>query len=119
MRSIITYLALTVTAAALLADLPPRVALTLLPVNTLPGLPVGLLLNITNPSTQPQVLSDVVNLRVSTTVGTFSAVNLRRDTAIHLPSDQTEQCGHTEPCITIPPNGNRQVYIRFGTFLVQ
>jgi hypothetical protein len=94
------------------------VTLTLLPSSTLPGLPVGFLLTIANPSPQPQTLSDFIRLKVSTPTGTFSAGGLRRETTLHLPGDQLEKCSFMS-CLTIPGNGERQLYVRFGPMLVQ
>lgn len=118
MRRTIAYIVLILAASAALADVPPRVALTLLPTSTLPGLPVGFLLTITSSSAQPQIVFNSAQLKVTTATSTFNAVGLQQKTTLTLPSDQLDKCGITE-CLTIPPNSARQVYIRFGPLLVE
>ena len=95
------------------ADSLPRVSLALLPATTLPGLPVGFLLTIANPSSSPIVIVDLAKLLVTTTSGTFNALSLRFSTTTNLPSDQIEKCndGH---CLTVPAGGQRDIYLRFG-----
>jgi hypothetical protein len=118
-RILINCLTFTlISATVLAADLPPRAALTLLPATTLPGLPVGFLLTISNPSAQPKVIADVARLNVTTAGGTVHAHGLRGEGTVHLPSDQLETCNITH-CLSIPPNGQRQLYISFGPLLVE
>jgi hypothetical protein len=118
-RIILTFLSLAVVSvSASPSNLPARVSLVLLPAVTLPGLPVGFLLTITNPSAQPEVVGQFAGLKVTNAAGTFSAIGLRHSPTINLPSDQMEKCNASE-CLTIPPNGQRQLYIRFGPLLVE
>ncbi len=118
-RTILTFLILAVISArASASDLPPRVNLVLLPGVTLPGLPVGFLLTITNPSPQPKVVGQFASLKITNTEGTFNALGLRHSPNINLPLDQMEKCNAAE-CLTIPPNGQRELYLRFGPLLVE
>lgn len=118
-RTTLTFFLLAViTASAAASDLPPRVNLALLPPLTLPALPVGFLLTVTNPSTQPTVIGPFASLKVTNAAGTFSALGVRRSPTINLPSDQMDKCGDAE-CLRVPANGQRQFYLRFGPLLAE
>jgi len=118
-RMILTLVTLAiVTASASAADPPPHVSLKLLPATTLPGLPVGFLLTITNPYSHPAVIVDGVRLKVTNPAGTFEALNPGNKTTASLPADQMEKCNGMH-CVTVPANGQRQLYIRFGPWLVE
>lgn len=119
MRQTITALTLILIATAGFADVPPRVTLTLLPATTLPGLPVGFLLNFSSPSDQVQTVSNAIELNVSGPAGTFKAVGLGRQSVIGLPSSQLDDCPLTMRCLKIPAKGERQIYVRFGSMLVE
>jgi hypothetical protein len=118
-RTVLIFLLLAaVTSRASANDLPVRVSLTLLPASTLPGLPVGFLLAITNPSAKPVVIADFASLKVTTSAGTFDAIGLGRSPSINLPSAQMAAC-YSSHCLTVPANGQRQLYLRFGPLLVE
>jgi hypothetical protein len=118
-RATLTLLILAfVVTGVSAADEPPRVSLTLLPDTILPGLPAGFLLTITNLSARPEVIAQAASLKVTGPSGTFNALGLRGSPMINLPSDQMEKCNSAE-CFTLPPNGQRQLYLRFGPLLVE
>lgn len=117
--TILAFLILSaVTAGALAADPPVRVSLTLLPASNLPGLPVGFLLTIANPSPKPATIMDYASLKVTTAAETFDAVDVARSKSINLPPTQMETC-YSAHCLTVPANGQRQLYLGFGPLLIE
>ena len=117
MRRLLLLLLLALCASTpLWAELPTSATLTLLPATTLPALPVSFLVTITNSSATAQRVAEFAALDVSTNTGYFRAVGLRGDSSIHLPSEQLERCNGGY-CLTIPPNGQRQLYLHFGPLL--
>jgi hypothetical protein len=115
--TVVIFAIVSISAAAA-ADQPPHVSLRLLPAMTLPGLPVGFLITIDNPYPHPAVIVDGVRLKVTNAAGTFDAVRVGNKTTATLPADQMEKCNSMH-CLTVPPNGQRQLYIRFGPWLVE
>lgn len=102
----------------LAADLAPTATLTLLPATVLPGLPVAMLISISNPTDQTKLVTSAIRLRVTREHDQFDAIAVGATPFAQLPADQLQKC-NAGLCLALPPGAQREVYVRFGPWLVE
>jgi hypothetical protein len=116
---LIYFAAAMLAATAVVAAPSPTATLTLEPPVTLPGLPVAFNVMISNPGDDAITLTDAIALQVETGSDRFLARTIGNGrTAANLPEGTAAPCNGTK-CFTVPPHGQRQLYVDYGPELAR
>src|SRR5260370_4313017 len=117
-RTAVTGCTMIGLAVGARASSPVSATLTVTPPTVLPGLPSAFLITLTNASNQQQTVFNAVPLTAAAGGATLQITGVNGETGLTLPSDQLERCADDNRCLTVPPLGQRELYIDFEPSLI-